>query len=355
MTPESYNPQEYDIYIGNDVDKKSFALTVRERYRTLMNKRIPADPQQLYNFARNRFPGKRVIVGYEAGPTGFGLYDYLIKRAVPCVLISPASLLRPANQRVKTNRIDSERLADMLSDGHFEPVRVPDGPYRELRHLVQVRTNYAKLQRTSKQRIKALLLLTGLDHGLKDADTHWSNVYIQALHALDCTPAVRFQLDRLLDDLKYARKQLSLSTKQLRRFCQETPEINEHIQHLTTIPGIGMITASVVLGRIGDPKQLKGLREISMFCGLVPRENSTGDTQRRGSITHLGDPYLRSLLVEAAWGAIRKDKELEQFFHRIAGRHHARFARQKAIVAVAHKLTHRIYCVLTERRAYTVR
>ena len=75
-----YTAQYYDIYIGNDVDKNSFVLNVRERYRQLMTKTIPADPEQLHNFIKRQFPVQRVVVGYEAGSTGFGLFDYLSER-----------------------------------------------------------------------------------------------------------------------------------------------------------------------------------------------------------------------------------------------------------------------------------
>lgn len=354
MTP-IYNPHDYDVYIGNDVDQKSFALSIRERNRKIMNKKIPANPEHLYNFIRHRFADKKVVVGYESGPTGFGLYDYLTARNQTCILISPGSVLRPANQRVKTNRIDGDKLANMLYDGDIKPVRVPEGPYRELRHLVTLRENYAQLQRASKQRIKSLLLLVGLHNSCQDIETHWSNQYIQRIKTLECTPAVRFQLDGILDDLNYARGQLAKATRQLRLFCAGTVEVKEYLDYLLSLPGIGLIIASTVLGRIGDPKNLRDIRELSMFCGLVPSENSTGDKVNRGSITQLGNRNLRRLLVEAAWIAIKKDKELAQFFHRIASRHHVKYARQKAIVAVAHKLTMRIYCVLNERRKYIVR
>ena len=355
MTPFVYNAEHYDVYIGNDVDKRSFSLNIRERYHQIMTKTIPANPEQLYNFIKHHFSDRRVVIGYEAGPTGFSLYDYLLSRNMPCVMISAASIPKPANQRVKTNRIDARKLASMLAEGEFKPIRVPEGPYRELRNLVQTRENYARSQRTAKQRIKSLLLYTGLHTACRDFEHHWSNRYIQHLKDLDCTPAVRFRLDRLLEDLDYSRHQLLKVTRQLRLFCQTDQDVKEHLYNLKTIPGIGLVTAVTLLGRIGDPQYLKGLRELSAFCGIVPRENSSGDKIRRGSITGSGNGALRSLLVEAAWRAIKHDKELEQFFHRIANRHPASYGKQKAIVAVAHKLTLRIYRVLTERRPYIIR
>lgn len=352
MTPFTYNAECYDVYIGNGVDKKSFSLSVRERYQQVMTNKIPSDPKQLYNFIKRQFPNRRVVIGYEAGPTGFGLYDYMAAQNMPCIVISPASVPKPANQRVKTNRIDARELSSMLAEGDFKPVRVPTGYYRELRHLVQTRENYARAQRTAKQRIKALLLYTSLHVTCRDISLHWSNQFIRHVREIQCEPAVRFRLDRLLDDLDYSRHQLLRSTQELRIFCVATTDIKDHIHNLKTIPGVGLITAATLLGRIGDPKHLQGLRELSAFCGLIPSEHSTGDNVNRGSITHLGNGPLRALLVEAAWKAIRSDTELEQFFHRIASRNQIKYAKQKAIVAVAHKLTLRIYRVLVERREY---
>ena len=355
MAPFSYNAELYDVYIGNDVDQKSFALHIRERYREVMTKKIPADPEQLYNFTKRQFPDQRVVIGYEAGPTGLCLYDYMIERNMPCVMISPGSVPKPVNQRVKTNKIDAKKLSSMLAEGNFNPVRVPNGDYRELRNRVDLRQIYVQQQRATKQRIKALLLYNGLHTNFRDIDQNWSRRYIEQIKTIQCTPAVRSRLDRLLEDLDYARRQLLKATRELRAFCKNTADIKDHMHNLMTVPGIGIIVAANVLGRIGDPQYLKNVRELSAFCGIVPRENSTGDKIRRGGITHLGNPRLRSLLVEAAWVAIRQDEELEKFFYRIVNKNNKTYAKQKAIVAVAHKLTLRIHSVLTQRREYVVR
>ena len=354
MAPFSYNAEAYEVYIGNDVDKNSFALHIRERYQELMTKKIPANPEQLYNFINHQFPGRSVVVGYEAGPTGFGLYDYLTQHDKPCVMISPGSVPKPVNQRVKTNKIDAKKISSMLAEGNFNPVRIPNGDYRELRHRVDLRQIYVQQRRSSKQRIKALLLYNSLHTTCQDIDQNWSRKFIEHLRTIPCSPAVRSRLDRLLEDLDYARQQLLKTTRELRIFCRSTADIKDHIHNLQTIPGIGIIVASNVLGRIGDPQYLKNERELSAFCGIVPRENSTGDKIRRGGITHLGNPQMRSLLVEAAWVAIRIDKELEQFFYRIVNKNNEKYGKQKAIVAVAHKLTLRIYRVLKDRREYVI-
>lgn len=350
----TYNPQEFDIYIGNDVDKKSFCLTVRDRQRILMTKKIPSSPENLYNFIRHSFTGSRVVVGYESGPTGYGLYDYLSDRNQMCVMIAPTTIERPANARVKTNRIDAAKLTTMLTDGHFNPIRVPEGPYRELRELSQARVNYAQDVRITKQRIKSLLLYYGLSNSCPETEKGWSRSAVKELQDLDCPETARFKLNLLLEDLGYRRQKLLTVTRHLRRFIRSHQEISEYVHYLVSIPGIGIVTASAVLGRIGDPANLRNLQELGAFIGLVPKENSSGDNVHRSSITKTGNRSLRSLLIEAAWSSIQHDKELNQFYYRIKSRHHPSIAARKAIVAVARKLTLRIYSVLKQHRTYIV-
>ena len=76
------------------------------------------------------------------------------------------------------------------------------------------------------------------------------------------------------------------------------------------------------------------------------------DRPAPGSITHLGDKTLRFFLVQAAWVAIRKDTQLDQFYNRVTNRNHPRVGAKIAITAVARKLTQIIYRVLKDERNY---
>ena len=87
----------------------------------------------------------------------------------------------------------------------------------------------------------------------------------------------------------------------------------------------------------------------------MPQENSTGDRISKGSITRAGSGRLRNKLIQSAWTAIRLDPELHEFYERIYQRHPRDRAARKAIVAVARKLTTRIFAVLKEQRPYEIR
>ena len=331
MTPRNYLPRDFDIFIGIDVDKKSFVFTVGDHYTMKRSKKIPSDPEQFYNYIQKNFIDKRVICAYEAGPTGFHLHDHLKEKNLLCLITPPTSIPKAPHEKVKTNRIDSKKITEELMAGKLKSIRVPEGPYRELRHLVRIRENYAHIRKSTRQRIKALLLSANLFPFLKAPDIKWSSHYIKELKQIQCTAAVRTRLDMLLMDLEYSRQQTLSIHRTLRTFCKNNQEIDNSMNYLQSIVGIGFITAVSVLGMIGDPKDLKNPREIGAFVGLVPKENSTGDRVNKGSITHLGNQILRSLLIEASWVAIRKDKELQQFYYRIKRRHHPKIASRVAI------------------------
>lgn len=353
MTPiRYYSSKDYDVFIGLDVDSKSYVINVKDH--ELMNRliRIPAHPESFGNYVQKNYNGRRVICAYEAGPTGFGLYDHLISHHIPCLLVSPLAIPKASNQRVKTNRIDAEKIAQHLKNGEVKPVRVPETGYRELRHFIRCREEYVGLIKRSKQRIKALLLAQSLSTVIKDTQQSWSNRYILQLQQLSCSPAVKQRLNLLLEDLAYAREKNLYVLKELKNFCAAQEDIRRHMGCLRSIPGIGFITAATVLANIGNPEYLMNPREFAAFVGLVPCESSTGDRVIKGSITHLGNAVLRSLLVEAAWITIRHDKRLFQFYHRIKQKHHPGVGAKKAIVAVARKLTMIIYRVLKEQREY---
>jgi len=352
MTHPTYLPKDYETFIGLDVDKSSFSFTIGNDSQTVKSKKMPSNPEHLYNYIQKQFDSKKVICAYEAGPTGFHLYDYLTEKDILCLITSPASIPKPSNQKVKTNRIDSTLITKHLMSGDLKPIRVPQGPYRELRDLVKIRNQYATDRKTAKQRIKAYLLYSNLYTTLKDPDSTWSAKYINNLKQIECSFAERQRLSMLIEDLEYARRKLLLAHRTLRSFCRDHDEITQYIQYLRSIPGIGPVTATTLLGKIGDPMNLQNPRELAAFVGLTPKERSSGESVNRGSITQMGDKTLRFLLVEAAWVAIRKDTQLSQFFHRIRRKNNPKIASKIAITAVARKLTQIIYRVLKDKREY---
>lgn len=355
MRGATFIPQEYDVFAGLDVDKRSMAATFATHQGVVRSVRLPYGVQPLVTHVRKHFAGQRIAFAYEAGPTGYGLYDGLTARAYPCVIAAPSMIPRAPGQRVKTNRLDSVTLAENLRGGQLKGIRVPTPVYRELRPLAHLRDTLVGGVVATKQRIKSLLLFEGLPFPPAPAGGQWSRAVQAALRALRGGKSVRFHLDQLLDHLAFTERQVRQTTREIRRFCRTDPELIQEIAYLRSVPGIGWIVASHVLARVGDGRQLGPGRELSGFLGIVPSERTTGDDIARGAITHTGDERLRAKLVQSAWAAIRQDGELREFYRRVSRRHPPDRGPRIAIVAVARKLTVRIAAVLREQRPYVVR
>ena len=292
---------------------------------------------------------------YEAGPTGYGLYDGWVAEQFRCLIASPSMIPQAPGQRVKTNRIDSRKLSENLRGGQLRSIHVPTMVYRELRHLTQLRDVVVREAVGMKQRIKSLLLMEGLEFPPAPAGSQWTFLVRKQLREMPCSAVVRFKLDRLLDSLEFSHQQIIKATAEIRRFCRNDAELARCIGYLQSLPGIGWIVASQLLARIGDWREIKNIRQLPAFLGLVPTEHSTGERTERASITRSGDPRLRSKMIQASWSAIRQDGELREFFRAVCKRNPLPEASRVAIVAVAHKLAVRASVGLMKQRPYEVR
>jgi transposase len=338
-----------------DVDKGSVSVGLHDGEDLVRSLKIPYDPSSLLSFMERQYPGMRVGFAYEAGPTGFGLYDAIVEAGYPCLVVAPGNIPKAANKRVKTNRLDSVKLATLLSGNQLRGIRVPPKSIRHLRSLVHLRYTYMQDMRAYKCRIKAELLKEGIGVPRAGRGSQWSERVVVALRELDCDAVIGFKISSMLDHIESLKSGMRLVEAALRGVVNGDADLKRCMGYLMSCPGIGWRIACYALARMGDWRCLGNSKEAGAFFGLVPTERSTGDRTDRGSITKCGDPRLRSMLIQGAWAAIRKDSELRGFYNRICSSHNVKVAARVAIVAVARKLAERMHCVLKEQRGYELR
>src|SRR5207253_625643 len=243
MGHQTFIPRDYDVFAGLDVDKRSISVTFTDHQGLLKSLRIPNNVEHLVNHVRKHFPNQRVAFAYEAGPTGYGLYDGLVAQEFRCLIASPSMIPKAPGQRVKTNRLDSVGLSENLRGGQLKGIHVPSPLYRELRHLTQLRDTFVNEMVGMKQRIKSLLLMEGVEFPPAPAGSQWSFMVKDKLRKLPCSSTVRFKLDQLLDSLEFNEKQVLKTTREIRRFCQNDPELSQCIKYMMSVSGIGWIVA----------------------------------------------------------------------------------------------------------------
>lgn len=341
----------YDLLFPMDVDKKAIHLAVMNKERLIRKITLPYDPINLLNYVRKSFPGQKGIFVYEAGPTGYGVYDFLKEKGEDCAMAVPSMIPKAPGQRVKTNRLDAYNLGVQLRTNDLKLVQVPEKKYRDLRHLTRLRLQYGRRIVATKNGLKGLYLFEGIEF----PNGKWSRRVVSELEQIRCRPVVEFKVQQLLANLEFFRVQELKTKTEIRRFCREDEEINRCIVYLMSLPGVGWIVSTYILGALGGFKHLISVKKTSGFLGLGPRENSTGDKVRKGEITAVGDPNGRKMIIQGSWVGIKKDPELRLFYDNVYSRNPERIRKQKAIVAVGRKMICRIHAVLRDQRPFEKR
>jgi len=131
------------VSVGLDVHARSVRFAAVRADELLEERTLPYDEEAVERVLR-RWPAVRCC--YEAGPTGFGLYRYLVDRGIDCWVVAPGLVPQRPGDRVKTDSRDARKLARLLAGGLLEPIHVPSRQLEAARDLVRARED-ARLDR----------------------------------------------------------------------------------------------------------------------------------------------------------------------------------------------------------------
>jgi transposase len=204
---------------------------------------------------------------------------------------------------------------------------IPPQSYQRLRDVTRHRARLARQAALVKTQLRSLLAVHNSD------PLPFSAVGVRACAWFAQQGFVatgNWVRDELLLRLDHYRRQLALLDKRLEDLHGQVPEV----QAILDIPGVGLYTALLIIGELGEVHRFRTARQVGSYAGLTSRVHQSGDHCYRGNITRQGSPWLRWILVEAAIKAARNDCRLKNFYLRIRKRSGVKIAR----VAVARKL-----------------
>jgi transposase len=260
-------------------------------------RRLPGDTAEVVAFCV-RLP-QPVRVAYEAGPTGFGLARALLAAGIGCVIAAPGKIERPAQDKVKTDRRDAERLVRLLMIDGLHAIRVPSTEEEALRDLVRAREDLRGDLMRARHRLGKLLLRHDVRYdGTGDNWTWRHRQWLSKVHLAE-RGAQTTLLDYLgaIDALVIRRDTLEATIGEL----VPTSPWAQDIARLRCLRGIDTLTAVGLCAEINDFERFEHPNQLMSYVGLVPSEKSSGQTRRQGAITKSGSQHARRLLVEAAW------------------------------------------------------
>jgi len=241
----------------------------------------------------------RLTFCYEAGPTGYGLYRQITALGQACSVVAPSLIPKKAGDRVKTNRRDAVNLVKLLRAGELTPVWVPDEGHEAMRDLTRARETAVNDLRTKRQQVSAFLLRLGRPYPEKRKT--WTKAHMTWLARQKFEyPQQRFVFEEMMLAIRQAQERLARLEEAIRGAVPEW-SLAEMVTALMAMRGIDLTAATTLLAEIGDLTRFRTPHELMAYLGLVPSENSTGDTIRRGPITKTGNPRARHMLVECCW------------------------------------------------------
>lgn len=320
-------------YVGLDVHSEQTYATIIDGagkiigQKKMMNRRIPEFLKQ-FNVEK---------VGLEASTHGIPIYRALVNGGYLVQVSHPKKTRYIAEAKIKTDRVDSRAIADLVRLDALPSSYIPSPEIAELRERVRRRAFLIRDRAKLKAKIKNVLAYEGIvppkEHGL------FTGQGVVWLHGLNLEPVECYLT--VMATLNAVIGKLSLELKHL-------ADGDEDIELLMTIPGIGYYTALLVKAEVGDLNRFSTGEQLCSYAGIVPSTHSSAEVTRHGGITKEGSRWLRWAMVEAALVHLKYDTSITRAYHRIAERR----GKQIAQVAAARKLLMCCWAILKNRQPY---
>lgn len=335
------------FFVGIDTARKKWSVTIRCEEMELKTFSMNPYPEELVRHLKRHYPGGTYRAVYEAGFGGFWAQRRLNELGCETIVVNPADVpTTDKDKDRKTDPIDSRKLARELSKGNLNAIYVPCEEAQNLRSLSRHLRRCVQSQTRVKNRIKALLNYNGVEYpsATKRLSKGYAN-WLQELE-LDNGPG-RQTMQYHVEELLEHRTRIAKIIRQIKTYCKKTGRYHI-IELLRSVPGVGLRTAITLYCEIIDINRFRKFDHLKSFVGLVPATKSTGGQERTRGITNRSNPFLRQMLIEAAWVAVRWDPGLLQYYSKTVTRMKA----QQVIVRVAKKLLNRIRYVWKNEKPY---
>jgi len=335
------------LFIGIDVHKSKWVVTIRTYDLELKTFSMHPSAEELEKFLLKNYPGADYRIVYECCFSGFWIYDYFAEKGYK-IIVTPTNRIYKDGSTIKTDKIDSRKLAFQLSRELLREVLVPKKRVREYKYIFRIYDKQKMRQGQILRQIKAFL--EQKNHPLKWS--RWNKGLLEKLKEIKFEDKLfDLKIGNLLKEYEYIVEQIKDSEKIIGKI-KEDEELGRRISIIEKINGIGIISAVRMSVYLFDRKdRFESSEKLNHYLGLTPSERSSGDKIIRGRSGMCGNRQLRSIIIQLAWMTVRKDGSLLDKFDRV---YKKSGSKQKAIVAVARKLMTKIYAVIQKEEEYKI-
>lgn len=303
--------QKAVVFVGLDYHQAFVQVCVMDAVgRVLSNHRCA----NTWQAVRDCVPrGSSVQAAIEACCGSADLADELVAAGWQVTLAHAGYVHKLKQSPDKTDWSDARLLADLLRVGYLPNVWLPPADLRQLRHLVRYRQQLAQQRRVAKQRVTALLRSQRVEF----TGRRWTKAWLAAVQSCpDLGVEGRWVMDQLLAQIEHVQRQLDQVALRLAEVTAADP----FVQRLLGLPGIGLVTAVTLRAEWGQMDRFRSGKQLSRFCGLSPRNASSGLKQADAGLIKAGNAQLRAVLIEAAHRLQRHDPRWSQLGQSLRGR-----------------------------------
>ncbi len=300
------------VFVGLDYHDATVQVCILDSDGSqLANRDCANDWQAIAGFVQ-RFQ-RPVRAALESCCGAANLAEELVSRAGWSVdLAHPGYVARMKQNPDKTDYQDARLLADLERVGYLPKVWLAPHYIRELRHLVRYRQQLANQRRATKLRVRALLREQRCRAG--EAAHPWTRAWLHWLrHDAPLSEQGRWLAGQHLDELAHLGQKLREVEQRLARLTADDPDV----QRLRQQAGIGGVTAWTLRAEVGRFDRFRSGKQLARFCGLSPRNASSGQRQADAGLIKAANPQLRTVLIEAAHRLVRYDPQWRAFHQRL--------------------------------------
>jgi len=284
---------------------------------------------------RKDLGGEKVIVGYEACGLGYTIYDGAIEAGFICYVLATVKMAKsPMDGKRKTDEYDAQKISELLRSHELAgltlpTVWVPNTTIRDDRELIRRRFDVKADSTKIKNQIHGLLKRQGIKRP-ESLVNPWTKPYIAWLKTLELPSGTRAHLTSLIQQHLSLAENVKALDKAVETLSM-AERYERQVQALTSIMGVGILTAMVYLTELGDLDRFPNRRTVKAYIGLAPTSHESGEIKnRKGHITRTGPSRLRAILNQAVWARLTHDDAERKWFENYVTTHSG--GKRKAVV-----------------------
>jgi len=335
------------IHVGIDLHhRNSYVRAMDDHGNLFPGRRVYHDRiEELWQYLKDLGDQPKRVV-FEA--TANSRWMYRILKSDPTiepVAVTPHKVRIIAETVAKTDQIDAGVLAMLSRLDTLPRAFLPDEELEDLREMTRYRACLVHLRSRAKNHVNGVLVRRGLVRPYQDI---FGVMGRRWLEEISLPSVMRLQVDHWLSLIDRFQEKITEAEEKLYKELARQDRWSEDVALLTTMPGVGRLTALTILAELGDYRRFRRRSAVSCFAGLVPTSKRSDKSSRYGKISKRGPKALRSILVEVSLTSARKVPRYGALYEGVK----TRKGSNKGKAAVARQMLEDCWTMLRKREPF---